>query len=57
MTSITRFCQDENGATSIEYSLIAVIVSIVIISSLNSYANTLNGTFSKVSSTLSTANK
>ena len=47
-----RFGNCEDGTISIEYSLIAVIVSIVIVNSLNSSANTLNGIFNKVSSNL-----
>ncbi|WP_323761627.1 Flp family type IVb pilin [Maricaulis sp.] len=31
---VTRFVRDERGATSIEYSLIAVVVSIIFIAAL-----------------------
>jgi Flp pilus assembly pilin Flp len=48
-TTLKRFALCEDGTISIEYSLIAVIVSIVIIDSLNSYAVSLNGIFNKVS--------
>lgn len=51
-TAFKRFLHCEEGAISIEYALVAVIVSIIIINSLNSYAVTLNGIFNKVSSGL-----
>jgi Flp pilus assembly pilin Flp len=50
MKAIIRFARDENGVISIEYSLIAVIISIVMISSLNSMANSLNTMFAKATS-------
>jgi pilus assembly protein Flp/PilA len=53
MSSIARFADDESGATSIEYALIAVIVSIVIVAALNGISNNLNATFSKVVSGIS----
>ena len=55
MTTIARFAKDESGATAIEYGLIAALVSIAIIAALNVLANTLNSTFSKVSSSMSNA--
>ena len=51
-----RFGKDESGATAIEYALIAAIVGIGIIAALGSMKQELNNTFSKVSTTLSTAN-
>ena len=47
---ITRFLRDARGATSIEYALIAVLISIVIISLLSLIGTTLNGTFNLVGS-------
>jgi pilus assembly protein Flp/PilA len=52
MNSITRFAADESGTTPIEYALIAVIVSIVIVASLNQISTSLNSSFNKVSSGL-----
>lgn len=45
-----RFLFDESGATSIEYALIAVLISIVIIGGATMIGTTLNGTFNLVSS-------
>ncbi len=42
---ITRFKNDESGATAIEYGLIAGIVSVVIVSALWLLGPTLTGVF------------
>jgi pilus assembly protein Flp/PilA len=49
---IARFLADQTGATAIEYCLIAVGISIVIITAVNGIGTTLNGTFSSVNSSL-----
>lgn len=46
------FVCDESGATSIEYALIASIVSIAVVASLTSVKNDLSSTFTKVGSEL-----
>jgi pilus assembly protein Flp/PilA len=46
------FVADESAATAIEYALIAVGLSIVIIAAVNSIGVTLNGTFATVSTAL-----
>jgi pilus assembly protein Flp/PilA len=51
-TIISRFLNNESGATAIEYCLIAAGISIVIIVAVNSIGTTLNSTFSSVSSRL-----
>ena len=43
---ISKFLDDESGATAIEYCLIAVGLSIVIITAVNSIGTNLNTTFS-----------
>ena len=55
MNMIARFAKDESGATAIEYGLIAALVSIAIIAALNLLAQSLNATFLKVSTTLTSA--
>ena len=47
---IKRFLLDQAGATSIEYALIAAIVSIVIVSGATSIGINLRGSFDQVSS-------
>jgi pilus assembly protein Flp/PilA len=49
---ISEFLNDESGATAIEYCLIAVGLSIVIITAVNGIGTTLNTKFSSVSSSL-----
>ena len=49
---ITRFFQDETGATAIEYGLIAAGISVAIITVVNGLGTKLNSTFSAVESAL-----
>ena len=51
-TIVSRFLNNESGATGIEYCLIAAGISIVIIVAVNSIGANLNSTFSSVSSQL-----
>jgi pilus assembly protein Flp/PilA len=50
-----RFVKDESGATAIEYALVAVILAIAIIASLNAVSGELQGVFGHVSTEISTA--
>ena len=50
-----RFAKDEDGATAIEYGLIAALVSVAAIGALTAMGDSLNTLFSMVSSTLSSA--
>ena len=52
---LTKFMNDESGATAIEYGLIAALVAVVIIGALITLGSALTTTFSSVSSQLSTA--
>jgi pilus assembly protein Flp/PilA len=49
---ISKFLSDESGATAIEYCLIAVGLSIVIITAVNGIGSTLNTRFTSVNSAL-----
>jgi pilus assembly protein Flp/PilA len=49
---ISKFLSDESGATAIEYCLIAVGLSIVIITAVNSIGSTLNTRFTSVNTSL-----
>jgi pilus assembly protein Flp/PilA len=49
---VERFCQDESGATAIEYGLIAALVAVVLVTALSALSTKLNGTFSKISAAL-----
>jgi pilus assembly protein Flp/PilA len=52
MSLISKFLSDESGATAIEYCLIAVGISIVIITAVNGIGSTLNTNFSAVNTSL-----
>jgi pilus assembly protein Flp/PilA len=49
---ISRFLNDESAATAIEYCLIAVGLSIVIITAVNGIGSTLNTRFTSVNTAL-----
>jgi pilus assembly protein Flp/PilA len=53
MTNFTRtFVRDENGATAIEYALIASLIAMVIITGVTGIGVKLSGYFSEVSSAM-----
>jgi len=56
MQTMIRLFKNEEGATAIEYALIAALVSIVAIVAMGSVGNSVSNSFSKVSSTLTSAN-
>ena len=47
-----KFLSDHSGATAIEYCLIAVGISIVILAAVNGIGTTLNTSFTSVNSSL-----
>jgi pilus assembly protein Flp/PilA len=49
---VKRFAQNKEGATAIEYALIAGGISIVIVAAVQGLGVTLNGTFSRVQTAL-----
>jgi pilus assembly protein Flp/PilA len=49
---ISRFLNDESGATAIEYCLIAVGLSIVIITAVNGIGSSVNSKFSSINTSL-----
>ncbi len=51
---LTKFANDENGATAIEYGLIAALVGVAIIAGVRALGGELNETFSSVTSALGT---
>jgi pilus assembly protein Flp/PilA len=48
----SKFLRDQSGATAIEYCLIAVGLSIVIITAVNGIGTTLNGSFTSVNASI-----
>jgi pilus assembly protein Flp/PilA len=55
MRSVSAFLANDDGATAIEYGLIAAIVGVGIILGLQSVRTELQATLTKVSSSLKTA--
>ncbi len=55
ITTLARFVKDENGATAIEYGLIAALVSVAAIGALTALGGSLSNLFTTVSSAVSTA--
>ncbi len=49
---VSRFLNDESGATAIEYGLIAALVAVVLVTALSAMGTKLSGTFNKVSANL-----
>ena len=47
-----KFAADENGATAIEYGLIAALIAVVIIAGLNSVSGALNTNFTAIATSL-----
>ena len=56
MKFFTKLLRDEQGATAIEYGLIAALIAVAAITAMQSLGNNLNTTFNTVSNHLSTAN-
>ena len=55
MIAIKKFLKDENGATAIEYGLIAALVSVAAITALTAMGDSLSAMFNAVSTELDTA--
>jgi pilus assembly protein Flp/PilA len=56
MKFFTKLLRDEQGATAIEYGLIAALIAVAAITAMQSLGNELNTTFTTVSTSLSGAN-
>lgn len=51
-TWIQRFWREEDGASAIEYGLLAALIAVVIAGSVKAVGTTLNGVFSSVNTAL-----
>ena len=51
-TLVSRFANDESGATAIEYGLIAALISVVIIGAVTTVGTSLTAKFTAVSAGL-----
>ena len=45
---VTRFLKDESGATAIEYGLIAALIAVVLVASLQGVGTALESAFKKI---------
>jgi pilus assembly protein Flp/PilA len=45
---VSRFMNDESGATAIEYGLIVALIAVVIISAVTALGGKLNGAFDTI---------
>ncbi|OYW44081.1 MAG: pilin [Sphingomonadales bacterium 12-68-11] len=52
MKLFTKLLRDEQGATAIEYGLIAALIAVAAITAMTSLGNNLSGTFNKVSTSM-----
>ncbi|AWN36517.1 Flp family type IVb pilin [Methylobacterium radiodurans] len=52
MHLITRFLKDRDGATAIEYGMIAALIAVVIIGTLQIIGTQLNAKFNSISTQL-----
>ena len=56
MKFIKKLIRNEEGATAIEYGLIAALIAVAAITAMQSLGNNLGNTFNKVSTNMSAAN-
>jgi pilus assembly protein Flp/PilA len=56
MKFFNKLLRDEQGATAIEYGLIAALIAVAAMAAMGSLGSELNTTFTKVSDELETAN-
>jgi pilus assembly protein Flp/PilA len=54
--NMKKSLKNETGATAIEYGLIAALIAVVLISSLTLLGNNMKNSFTKISSSTTTAN-
>ncbi len=54
MTFFKNLIRDEQGATAIEYGLIAALIAVAAITAMGALGNQLTGTFDEVATTLET---
>ena len=52
LARISRFRKNRDGATAIEYGLIAALIAVVIIAAVSTVGTNLNKTFAKVGTEL-----
>jgi pilus assembly protein Flp/PilA len=56
ITTLNRLVRNEDGATAIEYGLIAALIAVAVMTTVAGLGSQLDTTFSKTSSQLTAAN-
>ena len=56
ITTLNRLVRNEDGATAIEYGLIAALIAVAVMATVAGLGSQLDTTFSKTSSQLTAAN-
>lgn len=54
---LVKFWKDEEGATAIEYALIAGLIAVVIIAALTTLGDQIGGMFNGIADKIKTANE
>ena len=57
MKTMIRLFKGQDGATAIEYALIAALISVVVIAALSTIGTEANKAYSKVGSSITSANR
>ena len=52
---ISRFANDESGATAIEYGLLAALIAVVLITALTTLGRNMSTQFSKIATSVGNA--
>jgi len=55
LNAVKSFLQEEDGATLIEYALLAALVAVACIAGLSTLATSITGTFAKIDTQLGQA--
>ncbi len=56
MLNLKKFLKNEDGATAIEYGLIAALIAVVIIAAVSALGGEISTTFTNIDTAMSTAN-
>ncbi len=56
MLNLKKFLKNEDGATAIEYGLIAALIAVVIIAAVSALGGEISTTFTNIDDAMSTAN-
>ena len=55
LRAITTFIRDEEGASAVEYGLLAALIAAVIVTAVSQLGTTLNNTFTSIKDSIANA--